>query len=315
MAISIPERLRRAAEACGSAGELWLAGLPVLVTRLSQRWGFTVGEPFVDSHVSFTTPVVMSDGGHAVCKIPMSEVILATAAGRARHSEPAALRLWDGDGAARLLELDPMSGAMLLEHCRPGDVFGGVADLDARDEIGADLMIRLWRPARPDMDFIRLVDVGEQMVTWSVDRFEEHAEPFEVSLLDATLEAWQEIKAEPARCVLLHGDFHPDNILSAQREPWLAIDPLPMIGGPAYDAVPFLLYRKGDMTDPRSGWGAAVQRFCDRVELDATRVLAWSLVRLISDALADISQGASAEGMEDFQEDLWSARLIRDVLG
>ena len=43
-----------------------------------------------------------------------------------------------------------------------------------------------------------------------------------------------------ARAVLLHGDFHPGNVLSAQREPWLAIDCKPVVGDPAYDLAQWL---------------------------------------------------------------------------
>jgi streptomycin 6-kinase len=35
--------------------------------------------------------------------------------------------------------------------------------------------------------------------------------------------------------VLLHGDLNPTNVLAAAREPWLAIDPKPMLGDAAYD--------------------------------------------------------------------------------
>jgi streptomycin 6-kinase len=41
--------------------------------------------------------------------------------------------------------------------------------------------------------------------------------------------------------VLLHGDFHHDNVLSAERAPWLAIDPKGMLGDPGYEIGPFLL--------------------------------------------------------------------------
>jgi streptomycin 6-kinase len=35
----------------------------------------------------------------------------------------------------------------------------------------------------------------------------------------------------------LHADLHADNVLAAQREPWLAIDPKLYVGDPAYDVT------------------------------------------------------------------------------
>jgi streptomycin 6-kinase len=46
------------------------------------------------------------------------------------------------------------------------------------------------------------------------------------------------MRERPRACtrqVLLHGDLNPTNVLAAQREPWLAIDPKPMVGDPAFD--------------------------------------------------------------------------------
>ena len=39
---------------------------------------------------------------------------------------------------------------------------------------------------------------------------------------------------------LLHGDFHPANVLSATREPWSAIDCKPLLGDPAFDLAQWL---------------------------------------------------------------------------
>ena len=40
--------------------------------------------------------------------------------------------------------------------------------------------------------------------------------------------------------VVLHGDLHHFNILSAQRQPWLAIDPKVVPGEPAYETGAFI---------------------------------------------------------------------------
>ena len=49
----------------------------------------------------------------------------------------------------------------------------------------------------------------------------------------------QAVAARGAK-VVLHGDFHHYNVLSAQRANWLAIDPKGMLGDPGYEVGPFL---------------------------------------------------------------------------
>src|SRR5437660_1452079 len=39
---------------------------------------------------------------------------------------------------------------------------------------------------------------------------------------------------------LLHWDLHFENVLAAEREPWLAIDPKPLVGDPGFDVLPAL---------------------------------------------------------------------------
>ena len=50
--------------------------------------------------------------------------------------------------------------------------------------------------------------------------------------------------------VVLHQDFHGGNILRGEREPWLVIDPKPLVGEPAFDAA----------RSPATGAGSSVSR-------------------------------------------------------
>lgn len=43
------------------------------------------------------------------------------------------------------------------------------------------------------------------------------------------------LPAIATRSVLVHGDFNPGNVLSAQRAEWLTIDASPMLDDPGYD--------------------------------------------------------------------------------
>src|SRR5207248_6979446 len=106
----ITPELVRAAERFGDDGRRWLDALPDVVDRLLARWQLTFERIGPEATCSFVG-VVSREGQRAMLKVPIPH-------DEAEH-EPDALRTWNGDGAVRLLELDP-SGAMLLELADPG---------------------------------------------------------------------------------------------------------------------------------------------------------------------------------------------------
>ena len=77
--------------------------------------------------------------------------------------------------------------------------------------------------------------------------------------------------------MLLATDLHAGNVLRAQRQPWLVIDPKPFVGDRAYDATQHLLNCKGRLS---SAPGATIRRFADLLEVDHERVRLWMLARL-----------------------------------
>jgi streptomycin 6-kinase len=98
-------------------------------------------------------------------------------------------------------------------------------------------MKRLWRPAPPDCSlplareyYEHMVEIAPKLATngFPLDR---------VSTAKAIFDAL-EAAAAP---VVLHEDLHQANILIAQREPWLAIDPHGLVGPPVIDTTQLIL--------------------------------------------------------------------------
>jgi streptomycin 6-kinase len=71
---------------------------------------------------------------------------------------------------------------------------------------------------------------------------------------------------------LLHWDLHYENILVSERAPWLAIDPEPLAGDPAFDLLP-ALNKRYDLADLRWRFDAMT----DVLHLDRKRARAWHL--------------------------------------
>jgi streptomycin 6-kinase len=85
----------------------------------------------------------------------------------------------------------------------------------------------------------------------------------------------------------LHGDLHHYNILSAERQPWLAIDPKGIVGEPAYETgalirnpVPQILSAPNlDRILARR-----IHQLSDELGYDRQRVYGWAVAQAVLSA-------------------------------
>ena len=116
------------------------------------------------------------------------------------------------------------------------------------------------------------------------DLLEDRGARHEVDVADAaTL-----LRTLPGSCdTLVHGDLNPGNILAAGGGRWLAIDPKPMRGDPAYDLWPLLeqVDDPFEHPDPAAVLRDRVALLAGLLDLDADRVAAWASARCTESAL------------------------------
>lgn len=278
----VPEQLARNAPSWwGPEGTAWLDLLPQRVAQLERRWSLQVGRAFEPGGAtSFVAPVIQLDGTPAVLKVAVPD--------RESAHEAAALQLYDGEGAVRLIAVDTEHHAMLLERCTPGASLLGAAR-DGQDVLNTAVPIlrRLWRPVPPGDPFERLADVAAEWAVLVEQRFRRYAEPYDPRLVARGVDLLRQLPADRQPQVLLHRDFHPGNVLAATREPWLAIDPKPLVGDPAYDAVPLLLQAGPTLEapDPSRTVSRRLEHLAGALGVDAKRVAGWGVARSVEDAL------------------------------
>ena len=197
--------------------------------------------------------------------------------------EPEALRFWDGQGAVRLLAHDPGRKALLLERCLPGTALGDAYDDEALG-IAAALLERLWRVPPPDVDWPQLEDVAAR---WA----RELPERYPGRLADEALDAIAALTPieDPVLC---HQDLHGGNILRAKREPWLAIDPKPIVAERAYDTVAIVRDAMPSLAELRRRLDA----LSELLRLDRERMRLWGLVKSLAWDDPDQAQLFSAVG-------------------
>jgi streptomycin 6-kinase len=270
----IPAGLEKRAREFGTEGTQWLNSLPEHLAELEKTWGFRAGLPFDHGgSASWVAPVELRDGSEAVLKIgiPHEEA----------RFEAQALRFLDGRAAVRLLRASDDGFSLLLERCLPGMDLWSLADADA-DAVATKILPRLWREPVPTSPFVSLTDVAAYW--WERLPRMNGAADYEPELVAQAVARGQELAASQPRSVLLHGDFHPGNVLAASREPWLIIDPKPLVGEPAYDLAQWLYNRQRtaiQSADLVSVLRQQIDRFAGDLGLNPARIAGWAFVKTL----------------------------------
>jgi streptomycin 6-kinase len=193
--------------------EEWLRALPGLAAQLAERWELVLEEP-IDTPHSLVVPA-----GDAVLKLNAPSHVEA-------DREADALARWGGEGAVRLLAQDGELRALLLERCVPGTRLWDAG----RDEVTviAELLPRLQLEVDDAHSFALLADEADRWAEEVPRRYHDAGEPFERLLLEVAVDVYRSVD-RPAS-VLVNQDLHGGNVLRAEREPWLVIDPKPLLG-------------------------------------------------------------------------------------
>jgi streptomycin 6-kinase len=245
------------------AGRDWLAALPGVLAEVAADWSLRVGRPYDGSKVSLVLPATLPDGSRAVLKLQFPD--------REAEHEAAALRIWNGDGVVRLLAHDEARSALLIEHCSPGDHLA--SDPEAAMPVFIDLLPRLWRPVTDP--FARLDDEARRWAEHLEPAWERAGRPCERRLVDAARDTLLALAADPTtEQVLLHQDLHSYNVLSADRQPWLVIDPKPLIGERAFAVAPVV--RDHELGHSRRQLRHRLDRLSAELDVDRERARRWA---------------------------------------
>jgi streptomycin 6-kinase len=262
-------------------GREWLASLPAVVESCAEQWSLRVGEPFVGGQVSLVLAAERDDGTAAVLKINFPEA-------ESEH-EPEALRLWGGRGAVMLLEYDESARALLLERCEPGAPLWSLEDDEEATRVAAGVLRRIWRRPPAGHRFRLLHDEAAGWASALPHHWETLGKPFERQLLDEAVAACLELGADQGTSVVLHQDFHGGNVLRATREPWLVIDPKPLVGEREFDAASLLRDRRWLLG--RSDDAARLRRrldlLADERDLDRERMRRWGIAHALAWGVGD----------------------------
>jgi streptomycin 6-kinase len=232
----------------------WREGAERLAEEVARDWELKLGAPYVPGFCGHVVRATTADGTPAVLKVffPDHESL----------QEADALERWDGDGAIRLLARDDVRSALLLERCEPGEFLSSAGGTRALDVL-IELLPRLWKSAD---GFHTLADEVERWIERGLDS----------SLITVA----RDLAASQGEQVLVHQDLHGDNVLSAEREPWLVIDPKPLAAEREFAVAPIV--RSGELGHSRRDTHYRLDRICDELGLNRDRARWWTIVQTLA---------------------------------
>ncbi|WP_152365967.1 aminoglycoside phosphotransferase family protein [Microlunatus speluncae] len=238
--------------------------------ELAAHWNLTLGPRLPGGSAGEVRAVTRADGTPAVLKISKPH--------REARCEVDALAAWIGNGAIRLLERDDDRWAMLLERCHPGTPLAA-AGADLALDVLADLLPRLWIPD-PAGPFDTLAEESRLWLDELPAEWEESGRAYDRRLLDVALELLAWLPGTQGEQVLVNQDLHGDNVIAAEREPWLLIDPKPLLGEREFAVAPIV--RSGELGFSRTQVLGRLDRLCGDHGLDRDRAKGWTIAQTMA---------------------------------
>ncbi|MBW1601226.1 kinase [Streptomyces sp. JJ66] len=302
-----PEPPQRLVNFLGGPDHPWLTGLDALTRELLTRWELTAERPALPGgRTSLVLLVRQADGSPAVLKLcgpgarlrPGDPTTARPEPAAQAEAEAAALARWGGLGAVRLLRADPGAGALLLERLHGEMSLRSLPEAKAMLE-AASAVRRLWVPPGEGCRFPTVAGHTAVEVDGVLGRAPEAVRP----LVDAALLAREELLAGDGGGpgVLLHGDFRQGAVLAsdAERAPWLAVGPEPLVGEPAFDLARLARDRLHDLVASPGAPAATrrrVHKLADSLDVDADRLRGWTLYRAVESGVRHLLRGDRQDG-------------------
>ncbi|WP_336853067.1 aminoglycoside phosphotransferase family protein [Sinomonas albida] len=291
-----------------AAGRAWLDGLPTQLDRCLERWGLTADDDDPGPWSGFGAMVLGVRRGSEAFVLKLAYPYPESA------SEPVALRLWNGDGAVRLLE-DDGAGALLLERLDPRRRLQDVPFPEATALWGG-LVRRLSIPEDDRPDWAALERLDARAERWSdelPERWDRFGRPFPRWLLEAALDVCATrgvVGRRGGRDVLVHTDLHGMNVLGApDAAGFRAIDPQAAVGEAEFAVAPMLWNRLPELRRADAP-EALLERCRDLAEaagLNPEAAREWAVLREVENAL----WYAGKTGHErDLERSLWVASAL-----
>ncbi|MGE8206796.1 aminoglycoside phosphotransferase family protein [Heyndrickxia sp. NPDC080065] len=262
-------------------GEKWLNDFDRLIDDCEKRWQMKIMPPFELSY-NFVASAILNDGSEIVIKlaVPSDEF----------HAEAEALKLFNGNGMVKLLDVDPVKGILILERLIPGQTLASLENDEEATHIASQVAKKLWSPASHSSKIPNLKEREIDLINIS-KKYPEGLGPIAKEIIQEAAETFKYMTATMEKTFFLHGDFHHYNILFAGKD-WVAIDPKGLIGDREYDLIQFLLNKLPNQ-NLMSVLDTRIDIFVEQLQLNKKRILAWGFAHAVLATCWSIEENGS----------------------
>lgn len=270
--INLPRHFQKnIANTYGEKGLSWLSSLDSTIKYAIKKYNLSNIQALPNLSYNYVTTAKQKDNHPVIIKFcfPGSE----------NNNEIEALHLMQGDGMIRLLEHDKEHGLLLLEQCQPGETLASVTNDLKATRIAANVIKNIQKPISEPLDFPTTQDWFRRLESKII-----LPPKFKTQHIDKAKCLAYALHNQSRKLVLLHGDLHHFNILSAQRQPWLAIDPKGVIGPPEYECGAFLrnpIPQVGTQAGLKKILTKRIEVFAEMLEFDKQIILSWAYSQAI----------------------------------
>lgn len=284
----------------GDFGSQWLQNLPQFISHYESKWQFKAGECFSDAQFNVVLNAVKNDGISVVfkCCVPNKEF----------KTEVNALKHYNGEGAAKLLQSDIENDAMLIEKINPGTLLESCESIEDATKYAVDVCKKLHKPIENQSVFPTLIDWFDRFDERIYKKFNGTSGPFSSELIEKVKSVSRNLLCSQEKTVLLHGDLHYANLLLSETGEYFSIDPKGVIGESEFE-IPLprvtnpiikkeLLYR--------------LDCFIEQSQFDKKRIYAWAFSKSVLAAWWTVEDSGSAS--EFTQKFLNVAEITQNLL-
>ena len=284
---------------CGERGENWLDALSFVLADVEFQWSIEVDHPFPAGEFSYVAPATDSAGNQLVLKIAppfeTNEIV----------GEALYLRTRNGVGAVRLIRKWPGDDIILIERAIPGKNL--VEEFAGREseaiEPAIDILRTILGPPPGDRTGIKTVGDWFEGMRRAADT------EFPADYVSKAFDIYHRLSRQPDRTFYLHGDFHPANIVSAARSPYLVIDPKGVIGHIGYDIAVFLNnfhWWQETRPDLQTRLDHAVRQFSEAFDIDPRELREWAFAQMVLGAWWTFDDMPQFYNNEVAKADIWN---------
>lgn len=275
------EEFIRHAEERGEDGKQWLERIPEIIAECEQKWQISVLPPFKLTW-NYVAPAKQTDGTEVVLKIGFPK-------DSEFQSEISALKVFKGKGKGieLLLKEDSQNAAILIEQVSPGVPLSELTDDGEATRILAKVMKKLWKPAPPGSNFTTVLERSKDLFKVQ-EWFRGKTGPLPEHLVLKAQQYFKDLSASQDTPVLMHGDLHHDNVLSSERDGWLAIDPKGIIAEPCYEVAAMIRnpYEKlKDIQNLEPLLKRRIRILSEELRFDPLRIQRWCIAQCILSAV------------------------------